>query len=111
MSTNKLEKLANSKFDIKKAKLNLLERVDAHLTFTYEGGLFKATPQLLAEIFVLLTMYDVEESVVMIDEYKNPILVNIGAFRTVAMEARQFALNSYRFEYEKLKKVRKGDKL
>ena len=111
MSSDKLEKLANSKFDIKQAKLNLLERVESQLTFAYEGGFFKATPLLLAEISALLTIYDVEEAVIMLDEYDNPILVPLGSMRTIAMEARQFALNSYRKEYEELKKVRKGAKL
>ena len=109
--SSKLEKLANTKFDIKQAKLNLLERVDAQLTFTYEGGLFKATPLLLAEIYSLRAIYDPEESVIILDEYNNPILANLNMIQVLAIEARQFALNAYRHEYENLKKVRKGDKL
>jgi hypothetical protein len=111
MSTEKLQKLAESKFDIKQAKLNLLERVESQITFTLEGGLFKATPALLAEIVSLRAAYDPEDSVVILDEYNNPILVCLDTIQVLALEARQYALNSYRKEYEILKKVRKGDKL
>jgi len=111
MSAKKLQALAESKFEIKAAKLALLERVDSQLTFTYGGGLFKATPPLLAEISCYLTIYNVDDEVVMIDEYSNPVKVTLGVFRTFALEARTFALNSYLNQYEKLKKVRKGDKL
>ena len=111
MSPKKLQQLADSKFEIKAAKMALLERVDSQLTFTYGGGLFKATPDLLAEISCYLTSYNVDDQVVMLDEYRNPILVTLGVFRSFALESRSFALNAYLNQYEKLKKVRKGDKL
>jgi len=111
MTPEQLQELAESKFEIKAAKLALLERVDSQLTFTYNGGLFKATPYLLAEIACYLTMYNVEEQLVMLDEYQNPILITLGVFRTISLEARQYAMNTYENEYNKLKMVRKGDKL
>lgn len=111
MNAKKLQTLAESKFDIKAAKLALLERVDAQITFTHNGGLFKATPYLLAEIAGYLTMYNNDDLVVMLDEYENPIELYLGVFRTLAIEAHQYALNSYKAEYDKLKKVRNGAKL
>ena len=111
MSTDKLQKLANSKFDIKAAKLTLLERVEAQLTFVHEGGLFKATPALLAEIVCLRAVFDPADSVVLLDEYQNPIITCLDTIQVLALEARQTALNAYRNDYEKLKKVRNGAKL
>ncbi len=109
MSAKKLQKLADSKFDIKAAKLALLERVDSQLTFTYNGGLFKATPVLIAYARGLQT--GLNEEVCILDEYNNPIKVIISQFVDQAMTANQFALNAYLGQYIKLKKVRKGDKL
>ena len=111
MSAQKLQQLAETRFEIKAAKAALLERIESQLTFTYGGGLFKATPYLLAEIAGYLSIYNVDDTVVMLDEYENPIEVTLGVFRTFAMEARQYAMNSYKNDYDKLKKVRKGDKL
>lgn len=106
MSTEKLQKLADSKFDIKAAKLTLLERLESQLTFTFEGGLFKATPLLLA---TLDTYANAEYlNVILLDEYKNPIEANVQSIRSYARQAHQFALNAYLVEYDKLKKVRKG---
>ena len=109
MTPEQLQNLAE--FEFKAAKQTLLERVDSQLAFTYKGGLFKATPYLLAEIAGYLTMYNVDEQIVMMDEYQNPTVITLGVFRTMALEARQYALNAYATEFEKLKKVRKGDKI
>jgi hypothetical protein len=111
MSAEKLQKLAGSKFDIKAAKLALLERVDAQISFTWGGGLFKATPYLLAEIAGYFAVYSEEQEIIILDEYLNPIKVTLGRFRNSAIEARRYALNTYETEFDKLKKVRKGDKL
>jgi len=109
MSAEDFQKLANTKFDIKAAKLALLERVDAQLTFTHCGGLFKATPALIAYITGLTTT--TTGNVVILDEYNNPIYIHITTFLEDAISHNQYALNTYRIDYEKLKKVRKGDKL
>lgn len=109
MSANKLEKLANTKFDIKAAKLALLERVDSQLMFTYNGGLFKADPTLIAYVRGLQS--DVNETACILDEYNNPIKIKTPHFINEAIVANQYALNAYMNEYDKLKKVRKGDKL
>ena len=109
MSADKLQKLAETKFEIKAAKLALLERVDSQLTFTWGGGLFKATPELIAYITGLFRI--TTGKAVILDEYKNPIQINIQPFLDEAAAVNQYALNSYLDEYNKLKKVRKGDKL
>ena len=109
MSAEKLQKLANTKFDIKAAKLALLERVDSQLMFTYNGGLFKANPTLIAYVRGLQS--SITESVCILDEYNNPIQIMTPQFINEAIVANQYALNAYKNEYEKLKKVRKGDKL
>jgi hypothetical protein len=107
MTPENFENLANTKFDFKVAKLNLLERAEQHCSFTYEGGLFKATPELIC----FLAAYAEYESIVLLDEYKNPILVNRAEMLSIAREAHQWAMTAYRREYENTKKVRKGDKL
>jgi len=110
MSAVKLQKLADTKFDIKSAKLSLLERVDSQLTFTFNGGLFKATPEFIAGLKAFQPR-GADGAIVILDEYKNPISVGLVLITKLAQEANQYALNAYLDEYNKLKKVRKGDKL
>lgn len=110
MSAEKLEKLANTKFDIKAAKATMLEKLDGQLTFAYSGGLFKSTPELLA----LLNAYEKQgyDKIVIMDEYQNPIMISdLEVFTQLVCQNLQASLNEYFVEYERLKKVRKGDKL
>lgn len=109
MSPEKLQKLAESKFDIKAAKAALLERVESQLIITHGGGLFKATPSLIAYVTGLSQL--TTGRTIILDEYNNPIKIEITVFLVLLLTANQYALNSYRIEYNKLKKVRKGDKL
>jgi ABC-type arginine transport system permease subunit len=112
MSTSAVEQLANSKFDIKVAKLNLLERVDSQLVFNLNGGLFKATPELMSIInFYYHDQTELMQTIVILDEYNNPISVVLDVIRDLIMQRHQFALNAYQTEYAQLKKVRKGDSL
>jgi hypothetical protein len=108
MSAERFEKLAKSKFDIKVAKLNLLERVESELTFTHNGGAFKATPELMA---VANFYFSRENDIVLLDDYGTPILVNLEHLREQISTFHQFALNAYLNEYTELKKVRNGEKL
>lgn len=108
--SNSLEKLAKTKFDFNAAKATLLERVDAHITFTYNGGLFKATPGFIAGIQAFQPRA-AGETLVMLDEYKNPIEVDLIQLKQLAIEWNQYAMNAYLAEYTKLKKVRNGGQL
>jgi len=109
----KLQKLAESKFELKATKLTMLERVDSQLLITHNGGLFKATPSLITFLSTFLLDHGPASSLplVLLDEYDNPIIVNPIELKSKAWEANQFALNAYLEEYNELKKVRKGDKL
>jgi len=111
MSAESLQKLAESKFDIKAAKLALLERVDSQLIFTYGGGLFKATPELIALLKSFHPPHSPDNPIVILDEYKNPVKVNLISITELAIKSNQYAMNAYLNDYEILKKVRKGDKL
>ena len=110
--TKNLQKIAQAKFDFNVAKKLMLERVDAQSTFTFAGGLFKANAQLLATIANLCP--DSGETplfVLILDEFDNPIYLDLQEFRKKTYEINQFTLNAYLNEYTKLKKVRKGEQL
>lgn len=115
--TEDLQKLAETKFEFNVAKKLMLERVDAHSTFTFAGGLFKANAVLLAIIVGLTEPFEHFPTtvsgryVVLLDSFDNPIRVNLVEFRTAALEANQYAMNAYLEEYTKLKKVRNGGQL
>jgi len=71
-----------------------LERIDSQLTFTYDGGLFKADGHFLC----LLDVYANAgyETVVLLDTYQNPININVQEVKHQATESHQYALNAYK---------------
>lgn len=110
MSADKLEKLANTKFDFKVAKANRLEKLDGQLTFAYAGGLFKASHELLAAIHSY--RHQNYEEIVLLDLYDNPVRISeVDLFEKMTADSLQTWLNDYLFDFQELKKVRKGEQL
>lgn len=80
----------------------LREKIQADLHFAYNGGLFKATPELIA----FLNCYDLTEMVIE-DTYQNPIRVNREEMSELARQYYQMAMNAWHIQHEELKRVRK----
>ena len=80
----------------------LKEKIAADLHFAYNGGLFKATQELIG----FLNAWDSEEIFVE-DTYQNPIKANREELLITAIQHYQMAMNAWHVQHEELKRVRK----
>ena len=89
----------------------LKEKIDAKLTYGYNGGIFKIDRELLN--FVEMLIYKGRsENVVILDVNENPILVeNLVDFREEIFDRYFSATFEYHEEYQKIKKARSVEKL
>lgn len=71
MDTKTLISEAKARFNHNSAKAQLKDKYDSKLIVADQGGLWKATPEVLS---FLATSKN--ESVVLIDTFENPVLVN-----------------------------------
>lgn len=102
MDTNALVAHARARFDHVAAKRLLKEKYQARMVFGYNGGLFKAGPDLLA----LLQSVPVEDNIVILDLYENPIKVNPLELQHLAHDRWQEQMNAWLVEYDELSKKR-----
>lgn len=88
--------------DYQTNKRILREKIQTDLHFTYNGGLFKATQELMAFVatYRYTTMY-IE------DTYSNPIEVNRDEFRTICEEHYQQVMNTWHQQHADIKRARK----
>jgi hypothetical protein len=88
--------------DYQTNKQLLREKIQTDLHFAHNGGLFKATPELIA----FLNCYDLYEMVIE-DTYQNPVRINREELLELARQHYQMAMNAWHVEHEKLKSIRK----
>jgi hypothetical protein len=103
MEPTDLRDLAEAKFKHTLYRKNLKERIEAELVVTHNGGLFKATPELMS---FLATWMDKE--VFLEDTYGNPIKCNRSELLKEVKQKYQFAMNAWHIDFEKSKKIRKA---
>ncbi len=88
--------------DYQTNKIILREKIQTDLHFAYNGGLFKATQELIA----FLNCYDSNE-LVLEDTYQNPIKVSREELLDLVKQHYQMAMNSWHIQHEELKRARK----
>ena len=98
-----LKNLADSKFEHALYRKNLQEKIEAQLVVTHNGGLFKATPELISFVSCWLS-----PDIYLVDEHKNPIKCDRVILLQDLTHAYQFAMNAWHKEFEESKKIRKG---
>ena len=99
---NELVNQIKQSTDYQTNKRILREKIVTDLHFTYNGGLFKATQELIG----FLNAWDSEEIFVE-DTYQNPIKANRQELLIVAVQHYQMAMNRWHIEHEELKRARK----
>ena len=102
MDTNALVAHARARFDHVAAKRLLKEKYQARMVFGYNGGLFKAGPDLLT----LLHACPVEDDIVILDLYENPVKVNPMELQHLAQDRWQEQMNAWLVEHDELSKKR-----
>jgi hypothetical protein len=101
MNTENLVKNIKARFDHAVARKVLKEKYEAKMLFAYNGGMWKASPELLTLLEVC-----VDDEAVILDLYDNPIRVNVAMLQTLASERWQEQMNAWETEYQEINKQR-----
>ena len=89
----------------------LKEKIQAKLTYGYNGGIFYIDRELMCFVQILLDK-ERTSSVVLLDINNNPIVVDdLIKFQDDIMDRYFTATNEYLEEYQKIKKSRSVEKL
>lgn len=89
----------------------LKEKIQAKLTYGYNGGIFKINRELICFVRFLIDRGRIS-SVVLLDINENPIIIDdIEKFQDEIMDRYFSATNEYFEEYQQLKKSRSVEKL
>jgi len=101
MNTDELVAHGRSRFEHAAARRTLKEKYQAKLTFGWNGGMFKATP----EMITFLSLYG-DERIVILDLYETPVEVNAKELCELMKPRLQEQMNAWLVEYEELNKNR-----
>jgi len=102
MSTEQLLSQIRQATSYQQNKQILREKIQTDLHFAYNGGLFKATPELFS--FVVCWNFD---ELFLEDTYQNPIKVNRKEFIDVCGQHYQMVMNCWHIQHDELKRTRK----
>ena len=80
----------------------LKEKYEAKMLFAYNGGMWKAGPELLT----LLHAVPVEDDIVLLDLYDNPTQVTPVELQYLVLQRWQEQMNGWLVEYNELSKQR-----
>jgi len=101
MDTDQLIAHSRARFEHAAARRNLKEKYQAKLTFGWNGGMFKATP----EMITFLSLYD-DKRIVIVDLYETPIEVNAKELCELMKSRLQEQMNAWLVEHDELSKNR-----
>ena len=101
MDTKTLITEAKARFNHNSAKAYLKDKYDSKLTVADQGGLWKATPELIA----FLTAVD-DNFVVLIDNFDNPVQVKREDLLQVLKDTYQKAMLDWYKEWKELESKR-----
>ena len=96
MDTNALVAHSRARFDHAVARRLLKEKYEARMLFAYRGGMWRAGPDLLT----MLHACPVEDDIVILDLYENPVRVNPGELQRLAHDRWQEQMNAGLVEHE-----------
>jgi hypothetical protein len=101
MNTNELVAHGRARFEHASARRTLKEKYQAKLTFGWNGGMFKATP----EMITFLSLYG-DERIVILDLYETPVEVNAKELCELMKLRLQEQMNAWLVEHTELNKNR-----
>lgn len=97
MDTDNIVAHARARFDHAAAKKVLKEKYQSKLVFGYNGGMFRATP----EMIVFLDLYK-DQDIVIQDLYDNPVKVNATELGSAMKLRFQEQMTAWQIEYDEL---------
>jgi len=101
MDTNQLIADTKARFSHNSAKAYLKDKFNSKLLVAEQGGLWKATPELLGFL-----ASSTDEQVILIDNFENPVLVNRIALHDVLYKAYNDAMTLWFSEWKELEQKR-----
>jgi hypothetical protein len=101
MNTDELVAHGRARFEHAAARRTLKEKYQAKLTFGWNGGMFKATP----EMITFLSLYG-DERIVILDLYETPVEVNAKELCELMKSRLQEQMNAWLVEHDELNKNR-----
>lgn len=96
MNTDDLVEHSRARFAHETARRVLREKYTARMLFAYNGGMWRAGPELLT----LLQAIPVEDNVVLLDLYENPIQVSPLELQRLAFDRWQEQMTAWHVEFE-----------
>lgn len=105
MEITDIKELAERRFDHAQYRIRLREQIQTQLIVTHNGGMFKATPELIS----FVSLWDPRNPDLFLEDiHGNPIRCNRETLKRDLEEAYQYAMNAWHQEFEASKKIRKG---
>jgi hypothetical protein len=101
MNTDQLVSHARARFEHVAARRLLKEKYQAKLVFGFNGGMFRATP----EMITFLSLYG-DQRIVVQDLYENPVEVNAQELVDLMKTRHQEQMNAWLIEYQAVGKNR-----
>lgn len=101
MDPNEIEKNVRARFDHRLKKLILKEKYQAKLTFAYNGGMFKTSPEMMA----FLNLYG-DTTIVVSDIYENPIEISAAELCNMMKIRWQEQMNFWLIEHRETQNKR-----
>ena len=97
MNTDQLVETVRRRFDHDAAKRVLKEKYEAKMLFAHAGGMWRAGPELLKTLDICF-----EEEAVLLDEYGNPVKINVRDLELLAQQRWQEQMNGWLNEFQEL---------
>jgi hypothetical protein len=101
MDTKTLISEAKARFNHNSAKAQLKDKYDGRFIIAEQGGLWKASPELIAFLNVLDDNF-----VILIDNFNNPVQVNREQLLTVLKETYNKVMLDWYKEWKEIETVR-----
>jgi hypothetical protein len=101
MDTKTLINEAKARFNHNSAKQQLKDKYESKLIIADQGGLWEATPELIA----ILQAFD-DNFIVLIDNFNNPVQVNRVKLLTVIKDTYQKVMLDWYKEHKELESTR-----
>ena len=101
MNPDDLTKHSRARFDHETAKRVMKEKYQAKMLFAYNGGMWRAGPELQT---TLLTCADAQA--VLLDLYENPVRVDTKELYAQSQQRWQEQMTAWLLEHEELSKKR-----
>jgi len=102
MNTDDFIAHARARFDHAAARRVLKEKYAAKMLFAYNGGMWQAGPELLT----LLHAIPVEDDVVLLDLYENPVKINPVELQYLALGRWQEQMTAWLIEHDEMSRKR-----